>query len=726
MNRCNPIWCWTPLAHTNRNQRRGLRQRTQSAVERLEDKCLLAASTFTPEEQLILELVNRARADPAAEAALQGIDLNQGLAPRTISTDAKQPLAPNNLLRTAADGHTADMFARGFFAHTSPAPGSTTSSQRVTNAGYPWTRTGENLAIQTYFALDRSLVTGQMHDALYSSSGHRVNFMNSQYFEVGMGVDFGSLTDTNNILGGGVNAAHSAGMTTQNFGTQASQPFVTGVVFTDANDASGSDDSFYTIGEQTGGGGTVTVTNTSTAQAVTETIGAAGGYSLQVPAGTYTVTIEGGGLANTYTVTGVVVGSENVKVDFDTTTATIAPAMQYDFGDAPDPGYPTLNASDGARHVIGAGPFLGAGVDADADGQPNAAASGDTDDGVAMTSGFVQGTLATFDVTASGSGFLNVWFDSNNNGSFDDGGELVLTNQPLVTGSNSLNFSVSAAATPGTTYLRFRFTSQTVASPSPRGVLPDGEVEDYNIQTQLPAPTITTVHNTATADGQFQLTWTAVTGADGYEVWYTNTATGQASFVQETVTTNSFTPSSPLPIARYNIWVRVKQNNGATSPWSVPITVQVNTPVTLNSLAFQQTTLRPTISWAAVNGAARYEIWVNNITASVIQAIRDTNVTSTSFSPTADLDFGLYRGLGARLRCRQCRRIVVEQSGLLYWSATDRTAGAAVRNESTVFVVISERRRHISTVRAERQYGYHQPVWHHNNHIHAVVRIGRR
>ncbi|MCP4174852.1 MAG: hypothetical protein GY758_29235 [Fuerstiella sp.] len=560
-----------------------------------------------------------------------------------MSTAAKQPLAPNSQLDAAADGHTADMFARGFFAHTSPAPGSTTASERVTNAGYPWTRTGENLAIQTYFAPNSPLVTSQMHNGLYSSSGHRVNFMNNQYFEVGLGVNFGSFTDTNNILGGGVNAVHNAGIATQNFGTQASQPFVTGVVFTDASDASSSDDSFYTVGEQAGAGGTVTVTNTSTAQETSETIGTAGGYSIQVPAGTYNVTVSGGGLADTYIVTGVVVGTENMKVDFETTTAVIAPTTQYDFGDAPDPGYPTLSANDGARHVIGAGPFLGAGVDADTDGQPNTAASGDTDDGVTMTSGFVQGTLATFDVTASGSGFLNVWFDANANSSFDDGGELVLTNQTLVSGCNSLSFTVPAAAAPGSTYLRFRFTSQTVASPSPRGALPDGEVEDYLIQTQLPAPTITTAHNTVTANGQFQLDWTAVTGANGYEVSYTNTATGQVSFVQETVTTNSFTPSSSLPIARYNIWVRVKQSNGATSPWSTPITVHVNIPVTQSSLTFHQATLRPMISWAAINGAVRYEVWANNITASLVQAIHDTNVTSTSFTPSADLDFGLYR-----------------------------------------------------------------------------------
>ena len=33
------------------------------------------------EEQLVIELINRARANPAAEAARLGIDLNEGLQP---------------------------------------------------------------------------------------------------------------------------------------------------------------------------------------------------------------------------------------------------------------------------------------------------------------------------------------------------------------------------------------------------------------------------------------------------------------------------------------------------------------------------------------------------------------------------------------------------------------------------------------------------------------------
>ncbi len=45
--------------------------------------------------------------------------------------------------------------------------------------------------------------------------------------------------------------------------------------------------------------------------------------------------------------------------------------FEYDFGDAPDPGFPTLLANDGARHIITPGFHLGDGVDFEADGKPS-------------------------------------------------------------------------------------------------------------------------------------------------------------------------------------------------------------------------------------------------------------------------------------------------------------------------------------------------------------------
>src|SRR5438552_15691489 len=69
----------------------------------------------TAEEQLMLELVNRARANPAAEAARLGIDLNEGLEANTISAEPKQPLAFNPQLIQAARGHSQWMLDHDTF-----------------------------------------------------------------------------------------------------------------------------------------------------------------------------------------------------------------------------------------------------------------------------------------------------------------------------------------------------------------------------------------------------------------------------------------------------------------------------------------------------------------------------------------------------------------------------------------------------------------------------------
>ncbi len=87
------------------------------------------------------------------------------------------------------------------------------------------------------------------------------------------------------------------------------------------------------------------------------------------------------GLANT-TVVGIADNAGNLLAPNQpagvTSFTVLTPALQLDFGDAPDPSYPTLAASNGARHIITDTPlFLGARVDAETDGQPNAAASGD-------------------------------------------------------------------------------------------------------------------------------------------------------------------------------------------------------------------------------------------------------------------------------------------------------------------------------------------------------------
>src|SRR5437764_1681142 len=87
-------------------------------LELLEPRRLLAAVFPTNYEQYLVELINRGRANPTAEAARYSIDLNEGLAAGTISTAAKEPLAINPYLTSAAHGHSQWMIDTDTFSHT--------------------------------------------------------------------------------------------------------------------------------------------------------------------------------------------------------------------------------------------------------------------------------------------------------------------------------------------------------------------------------------------------------------------------------------------------------------------------------------------------------------------------------------------------------------------------------------------------------------------------------
>ncbi len=101
----------------------------------------------SPFDQYLLELVNRARLDPLAEAARYGIDLNQGLSSGTISAAAKQPLAGNTDLAQASEAHSEWMLAANTFSHY--GPGGSTPGDRMGDAGYDFTGSwtwGENIS----------------------------------------------------------------------------------------------------------------------------------------------------------------------------------------------------------------------------------------------------------------------------------------------------------------------------------------------------------------------------------------------------------------------------------------------------------------------------------------------------------------------------------------------------------------------------------------------------
>lgn len=249
---------------------------------------------LTAAEQYLLELINRARLDPAGEAARYGIALNAGIAAGSISTASKQVLAPNALLENAAIGHSQWMLAADVFSHT--GRGGSQPWDRAAQAGYGWSGIAENISWRgSTGTLDLNAAIEAHHKGLFlSTSGHRQNMLNGSYQEIGIAQEYGSFTQSG--------TTYNASMLTEDFAKPSTaKAFLTGVIFNDTDR-----NSFYSIGEGVAG-------TTFSAQGKSASSAAAGGYAIGLTAAAgVAVTGKVDGLDFLFTV-GMLGG--NVKVD---------------------------------------------------------------------------------------------------------------------------------------------------------------------------------------------------------------------------------------------------------------------------------------------------------------------------------------------------------------------------------------------------------------------------
>ncbi|MCG8456051.1 MAG: GEVED domain-containing protein [Holophagales bacterium] len=171
----------------------------------------------------------------------------------------------------------------------------------------------------------------------------------------------------------------------------------------------------------------------------------------------------------------------------------------FDYGDSPDPSYPTLLASDGARHIVRVSnnPTLGSLVDIEPEGLQSTDHLGDDGDGlddedgvVFLESELIPGTVTQIEVSAGATGGnLSAWIDWNLDGDWDDAGEQIATDLPIAAGvTETLDLPVPVPALQGPSCARFRFSSATGLAPTGRA--DDGEVEDYAVPIGAEMPRI--------------------------------------------------------------------------------------------------------------------------------------------------------------------------------------------------------------------------------------------
>jgi uncharacterized protein YkwD/uncharacterized membrane protein required for colicin V production len=94
-----------------------------------------------------------------------------------------RPLAPDPELTEVARKHSADMFARGYFAHDTPE--GLSPFDRMRAASVQFLTAGENLALAPTLPV--------AHTGLMNSPGHRENILRPQFGRVGIGIMDGGM-----------------------------------------------------------------------------------------------------------------------------------------------------------------------------------------------------------------------------------------------------------------------------------------------------------------------------------------------------------------------------------------------------------------------------------------------------------------------------------------------------------------------------------------------------
>ncbi|MFN9720099.1 MAG: hypothetical protein ACK58L_15480, partial [Planctomycetota bacterium] len=147
----------------------------------------------------------------------------------------------------------------------------------------------------------------------------------------------------------------------------------------------------------------------------------------------------------------------------------------------------------------------------------------------------------------------------------------------------------------------------------------------------------------ATTDMTPEMTWTAASDAASYDLWIRNLSTGQDPVLQVNVTGTSFSPTTDLGIGKYRVWVRSRFAGGNASVWSGSRDFQINTPPTINAMTSPDYSGLPLITWTALAGATRYEIYINNLSTGETAVIRDAGVTTNSYQILSNRGIANYR-----------------------------------------------------------------------------------
>jgi uncharacterized protein YkwD len=344
-------------------------------VQALELRCLLSSASAlepTAAEEYMLELINQARTNPAA-AGQQFVSIVQSdpvIAQATRSEDLSQflqvidgygpepPLAFNTgLIEAALDHDNAMLAANGQFHSppgylNDPQVATAANGQTYFPTGNMGWATGENIFAYSANVPSRTTdvdFVNYFNDAFFldwgnPDFGHLKNLLapgpaeaapgTSAFSEIGIGLLTNVVPttppDPNNPIPANTGLNVGPDIITQEFGWTAGNAFLTGVVFNDGNHSG-----FYAPGEGIGSVVIEAIGQSGQGTFQTETWDS-GGYSLQLPPGSYEVTASGGGLPAPQSTT-ITIGQDNVAWNVTLPASPSSPTLASSGGSVSSP-----------------------------------------------------------------------------------------------------------------------------------------------------------------------------------------------------------------------------------------------------------------------------------------------------------------------------------------------------------------------------------------------------
>jgi len=147
---------------------------------------------------------------------------------------------------------------------------------------------------------------------------------------------------------------------------------------------------------------------------------------------------------------------------------------------------------------------------------------------------------------------------------------------------------------------------------------------------------------TSSATSRPMFVWTAIPEASSYDLWVNHATTGNAGFIQESVTTTSWQPAEDIPLGVIDAWVRARSATGTPYVWSPINRTAIRSPPQIHQNDVDFSTVWPTLTWDAISGATDYEVWIDNRTTGQSGFIQERTEGNSQWTPTTGMELGEY------------------------------------------------------------------------------------